>query len=47
MGNNKKKSKASSNGNRSRNGNALVATAAVGRRVERSATGAPDHNQRT
>jgi hypothetical protein len=55
MGNNKKKSKASSNGHSPRNGsrpkNAQgekgdVATAAPGRRVERSST-AYDHNLRT
>ncbi len=51
MGNKKKKSKASSNGHRPRNGsrpsNAHVATAALGRRVERSSTGSPNHNLRT
>src|SRR5215475_2902072 len=40
MGNKKSKSKASSNGNRPRNGNTRVATAAIGRRVERSSTAA-------
>jgi TPP-dependent pyruvate/acetoin dehydrogenase alpha subunit len=51
MGNNKKKSKASSNGSRPRNGasakNAHVATAAPGRRVEQGSTGSPSHNLRT
>ncbi|HWJ47252.1 MAG TPA: thiamine pyrophosphate-dependent dehydrogenase E1 component subunit alpha [Candidatus Udaeobacter sp.] len=50
MGNNKKKSKASSNGHSPRNGsrprNAHVA-AAPGRRVERSSTASHDHNLRT
>ena len=51
MGNNKKKSKESSNGHRPRNGSrpttAHVATAALGRRVERSSTGSPNQNLRT
>ena len=56
MGNNKKKSKASSNGHRPRNGSRPnnshvgtnhVATAALGRRVERSSTGSPNQNLRT
>jgi hypothetical protein len=56
MGNNKKKSKASTNGNRPRNGSrpttahvgtARVATPALGRRVEQSSTGSPNHNLRT
>ena len=55
MGNNKKKSKASSNGNRSRNGNPRVATAAIESlpraqsrgRVEPSSTSSPNHNLRT
>ena len=51
MGNKKAKSKASSNGNRPRNGagttRAHVATPAPGRRVERSSTGSPSHNLRT
>jgi TPP-dependent pyruvate/acetoin dehydrogenase alpha subunit len=56
MGNNKKKTKASSNGNRSRDGSRPssrhvgrdhVATATPGRRVERSSTGSPNQNLRT
>jgi len=56
MGNNKKKSKASSNGHRSRNGSRPstnhvgsdhVAMAALGRRVERSSTRSPNQNLRT
>ena len=51
MGNNKKKSNASSNGHRPRNGSkpgkARGAKATFGRRVERSSTGSPDHNLRT
>src|SRR5579863_7633171 len=52
MGNNKKKSKASSNGSRPRNGasrtgNGDVATAAIGRRVERSSTSAPSQHTRS
>jgi len=51
MGNNKKKSKASSNGNRARNGSrpstAHVPTAATGRRVEQSSTGSSNQNLRT
>ncbi|HET6181565.1 MAG TPA: thiamine pyrophosphate-dependent enzyme, partial [Candidatus Sulfotelmatobacter sp.] len=52
MGTKKPKSKASSNGRSSRNGssrasNAHVATAAPGRRVERSSTGSPDLHLRT
>src|ERR1700756_2268982 len=56
MGNNKKKSKASSNGNRPRNGSgaskghvgtAHVGTAALGRSVEPSSTGSPGQHLRT
>src|SRR5579859_6519283 len=51
MGNNKKKSKASSNGNRPRNGSrpstAHVPTAAPGRRIEQSSTGSPNQDLRT
>src|SRR6201998_3092616 len=51
MGNNKKKSKASSNGNRSRNGakatTAHVGTAALGRSVERSSAASPSQHLRT
>ena len=52
MGNNKKKSKASHNGNRPRNGASSpgknhVATAAPGRRVERSSTSSPNQHLRT
>jgi len=51
MGNNKKKSKASSNGNRPRNGSgaskAHAGTAAPGRSVERSSTASPNHNLRS
>jgi TPP-dependent pyruvate/acetoin dehydrogenase alpha subunit len=51
MGNNKKKSKTSSNGNRPRNGSrsatAHVGTAAPGRSVERSSTASPSQHLRT
>jgi TPP-dependent pyruvate/acetoin dehydrogenase alpha subunit len=56
MGNKKTKSRTNSNGNRPRNGSRSsksngernhVATAAPGRRVERSSTGSPNHNLRT
>src|SRR6201998_1583506 len=51
MGNNKKKSKASSNGNRSRNGakatTAHVGTTALGRSVERRSSGSPGQHLRT
>src|SRR5579863_2112953 len=51
MGNKKTKSKQSSNGNRPRNGSratkARVATAALGRSVERSSTGSPSQHLRT
>ena len=51
MPNKKSKSKSNSNGNRSRNGSSPksthVATAALGRRVERSSTGSPGRHTRT
>ena len=52
MGNNKKKSKASSNGNRPRNGASRttknhVGTATLGRSVERGSTGSPGQHIRT
>src|SRR5579871_19928 len=51
MGNNKKTSKASSNGNRPRNGSRAntghVGMAALGRSVERSSTSSPNQNLRT
>src|SRR5579859_2775278 len=51
MGNNKKKSQASSNGNRPRNGSRAntghVGMAALGRSVERSSTSSPNKNLRT